>query len=41
MLMVNPLKYIKVKVENYGICPDWHLGAGGNAWLFVDELTIE
>ena len=34
-------RYIKVKAENYGICPDWHLGAGGKTWLFVDELTIK
>ena len=34
-------KYIKVTAENYGICPDWHLGAGGKTWLFVDELIIK
>ena len=34
-------KYIKVKAKNYGICPDWHLGAGGKTWLFVDELIIK
>ena len=37
----EPIRYIKVKAQNYGICPDWHLGAGGAAWLFVDELVIE
>ena len=34
-------RYIKIKAENYGICPEWHLGAGGKTWLFVDELTIK
>ena len=34
-------RYIKVKAENYGVCPDWHLGAGGKTWLFVDELIIK
>ena len=34
-------KHIKVIAENYGICPDWHLGAGGDAWVFVDEIIIE
>ena len=34
-------RYIKVIGHNYGRCPDWHLGAGGTAWLFVDEITIE
>ena len=34
-------KYIKVIAENYGTCPDWHLGTGGKAWLFVDEIQIK
>ena len=34
-------QYIKVKAKNYGICPNWHLGAGGKTWLFVDELEIK
>lgn len=34
-------KYVKVIVENYGICPAWHLGAGGNTWIFMDEITVE
>ena len=34
-------KYIKVKALNYGICPEWHLGAGGKTWLFVDEIAIK
>ena len=33
-------QYIKVIAINYGVCPEWHLGAGGKTWLFVDELTI-
>ena len=34
-------QHIKIKAINYGYCPDWHLGAGGKAWLFVDEIKIE
>ena len=34
-------KYIKIRAINYGYCPNWHLGAGGKTWLFVDELKIE
>lgn len=34
-------KYIKIKAINYGICPPWHLGAGGQAWLFADEIIIK
>ena len=33
-------KYIKIEATNYGKCPEWHLGAGGSAWLFVDEISI-
>jgi len=35
------VRYIKVEVENYGIVPEWHMGAGGTSWLFLDEITIE
>ncbi|MCF6243061.1 MAG: GH92 family glycosyl hydrolase [Bacteroidales bacterium] len=34
-------RYVKVKAKNYGTIPDWHLGAGGDSWIFVDEIVIE
>ena len=34
-------RYIKMVAKNFGVCPDWHLGAGGRSWLFIDEITIE
>jgi len=34
-------RYVKIKIHNLGTCPDWHKGAGGRAWLFVDEITID
>lgn len=33
-------KYVKIKAENFGICPDWHPAAGSDAWLFIDEVRI-
>jgi len=33
-------RYIKVKAKNIGLCPDWHQGAGGKAWLFIDEIIV-
>ncbi len=33
-------RYIKVVAKNYGKCPTWHLGSGGQAWIFTDEITI-
>jgi arylsulfatase A-like enzyme len=34
-------RYVRIKAKNVGICPDWHPGAGGKAWLFCDEIIIE
>jgi len=34
-------KYIKLTAENRKICPDWHVGAGGKAWIFIDEIVIK
>ncbi|MBS4013444.1 MAG: GH92 family glycosyl hydrolase [Bacteroidetes bacterium] len=33
-------RFIKVKATNYGKIPHWHLGAGGNAFIFIDEIII-
>ncbi len=33
-------RYVKLEAVNYGKCPEWHLGAGGDAWIFVDEIII-
>jgi hypothetical protein len=34
-------RYVKVKATNYGKLPSWHAGAGGDAWIFVDEVMVE
>ncbi|MCB0402849.1 MAG: GH92 family glycosyl hydrolase [Flavobacteriales bacterium] len=34
-------RFIKIKVKNYGKCPEWHLGNGNDSWLFLDEITVE
>mgnify|MGYP001581251471 FL=1 len=34
-------RYLKVFAKNIGVCPDWHKGAGGKAWIFADEVTVE
>lgn len=33
-------RYLKVKVNNYGKLPVWHVSAGQQAWLFMDEISI-
>jgi hypothetical protein len=34
-------KYVKIKAYNFGKLPEWHQGAGGDAFIFVDEITIQ
>ena len=34
-------RYVKVTAVNYGKIPGWHPGAGGDAFIFVDEINIE
>ncbi len=34
-------RFIRIRAENLGVCPEWHPGAGGKAWLFVDEIVVE
>ena len=33
-------RYVKIVVKNYGKLPKWHLSAGEQAWLFVDEVWV-
>jgi predicted alpha-1,2-mannosidase len=35
-------RYIKVGAEQrFNTIPDWHLGAGGSSWIFIDEILID
>jgi len=36
-----PIRYIRIAARNIGVCPSWHPGAGGKAWLFSDEIIVE
>jgi len=33
--------FVKIHLANSGKCPSWHKGAGGKAWLFIDEIAIQ
>lgn len=35
------VRYVKVIAENFGILPEWHKGAGFDAYIFIDEITIK
>ena len=34
-------RFIRVLAKNQGVCPPWHPGAGGKAWVFCDEIVVE
>ncbi len=34
-------RYVKVDAISRKVCPDWHIGAGGKAWLFIDEIVVK
>ena len=34
-------KFLRVKVENQGVLPEWHPYAGEKAWIMVDEVVVE
>jgi hypothetical protein len=35
-----PFQFIRITTESFIQCPDWHLGAGGKAWVFADEIVV-
>jgi hexosaminidase len=37
----QPVKSIKITAKSIINCPEWHQGAGGKAWLFIDEIIVE
>ncbi len=34
-------RYIKIHAYNMKVCPPWHPGTGGKAWIFADEILVE
>jgi len=39
--VVPEARFIKIVARNIRTCPPWHAGAGGKAWIFVDEIRIK
>lgn len=35
------IQFIKITAKNFGDLPKGHLGYGGKAWLFVDEIEVK
>ena len=34
-------RFVRIHARNYGSIPDWHLGHGDGAFIFIDEILIE
>ncbi|MBU0753516.1 MAG: discoidin domain-containing protein, partial [Planctomycetes bacterium] len=34
-------RFIRIRAQGIKTCPDWHIGAGGKAWIFTDEVVIQ
>ncbi|KGO80310.1 putative alpha-1,2-mannosidase [Flavobacterium cauense R2A-7] len=34
-------RYVKVKAYSFGKLPEWHQGAGYDAYIFIDEITVK
>jgi len=33
-------RFIKIYAKNYGLIPSWHPGAGGESFIFIDEIDL-
>ncbi|MDX1702363.1 MAG: discoidin domain-containing protein, partial [Melioribacteraceae bacterium] len=40
-LQNEKIRFVKIDADNIGICPEWHGGKGGKAWIFADEIQIK
>ena len=36
----HDMRFVRISAQNQGVCPEGHPGAGGKAWLFVDEVIV-
>nr|WP_315026609.1 GH92 family glycosyl hydrolase [uncultured Chryseobacterium sp.] len=40
-ILPTEARYIKVKSYYFGKLPEWHQGAGGDAYIFIDEISAK
>jgi hypothetical protein len=36
----TPARFLRITAQNVAACPIWHPGAGGKAWVFMDEVIV-
>ena len=34
-------RYLRVKAYSYGKLPEWHVSAGQQSWMFIDEIEVK
>lgn len=39
-ILPTEARYLKVKAFNFGKLPQWHQGAGNDAYIFIDEISV-
>lgn len=39
--LAGQYRFLKIKAQGQGVCPPWHAGAGGKAWVFADEIWVD
>lgn len=40
-ILPTEARYVKIKAYYYGKLPAWHQGAGGEAYIFIDEISLK
>lgn len=35
------VRFVRLRTTSIGACPEWHPGAGHDAWLFMDEIVVD
>jgi len=40
-ILPTEARYLKVKAYHFDKLPEWHQGAGGDAYIFVDEISVK
>jgi predicted alpha-1,2-mannosidase len=40
-ILPTEARYVKVKTYYLGKLPEWHQGAGGEAYIFIDEISVK
>jgi hypothetical protein len=34
------VRHVRLHAQSRGVCPGGHMGAGGKAWTFIEEIQV-